>query len=154
MFRTASVRTASLALTALAGLLAAGCGEDPLEAGSPSMAVVAGEYDATDTFGALTFTTTADGETIDWVAAGASLTLILDADGAVAGRLFIPGGEEDGSDMDADMAGTWTLTGTTVRFQQEADTFVRDMAFTFTDTVLSAEQTFNEVRVRVVLIKQ
>lgn len=152
MFCSRSVRTA-LTLAAFAGLLAA-CGDGPLDPGSPSMAVVAGEYDAADTFGALSFTTTADGETTDWLAAGARLTLTLDADGTVAGRLFIPGGDEDGSDMDADMAGTWTLSGTTVRFEQEADTFVRDMPFTYTDKVLSGDRTFSDVRVRVVLVEQ
>ena len=154
MFRSRSARAATITFAALAGLLTAACGDDPASPEAPTMAVVAGEYDATDSFGALTFTTTADGQTTDWLAAGASLTLTLNADGTMDGRLFIPGVEEDGGDLDESMAGTWTLSGTTIDFQQDADTFVRDMPFTYTDGALSGDRTFDEVRVQVVLVEQ
>ena len=152
MIRIRSLRATTLSLAA-AALLAA-CGDDPAAPAAPSMEVVAGQYDAGTSFGALRFTTTIDGETTDWLAAGATLTLTLDADGTVAGRLFIPGMDEDGGDMDEDMAGAWTLSGSTVLFEQEADTFVRDMPFTYTDGVLSGDRTFDDVRVQVVLLQR
>lgn len=138
-----------IATTTLAGA----CGGDPAEPRLPTMAAVAGVYSAADTFGALTFTTTTDGTITDWLAAGATLTMTLTADGAVAGRLFIPGAGEDGGDLDEDLAGAWTLSGSTVQFDQAADTFVRDMPFTYTDGVLSGDRTFGAVRVQVVLVQ-
>ena len=152
MFRSHSLRPAALALSAVAALMTVAC-EQPGEPVVPTMAAVAGEYDANESFGALSFTTTAEGETINWLEAGASFSLTLNADGTVSGRLFIPGGDENGADMDADMAGTWTLLGNTVTFEQDADTFVRDMPFTYIDGVLEGDHIFDDVRVRVVLVQ-
>jgi hypothetical protein len=117
------------------------------------MQVVAGDYAAGGEFGAFSFTTLANGETTDWLAIGAELTLDLRADGTVTGRLFVPEADEDGGDLDEGMNGTWTLDGNTVRFQQTADTFVRDLAFDWTDGVLTGERTFDDHRVRVVLLR-
>jgi hypothetical protein len=88
-----------------------------------TLAHVAGSYAASTSFGTLTFTSLSDGVTTDWLAAGASLSLGLNANGSVEGRLFVPGGDEDGTDLDEDMVGTWVLDGSIVRFQQNADTF-------------------------------
>ncbi len=134
-------RLRSLALlAALAAPLA--CGSDPVE---PALAEVAGAYTAT------AFTVVEGGTTTDLLAQGASLQLALAADRGVTGRLLIPEGNEGGGDLDASMAGTWTLEGSVVRFQQTADTFVRDMPFTVTDAGLSGDATFGDARVRVTL---
>jgi len=91
---------------------------------SPTVENMAGTYQATrlqvDSAGHIT----------DYVAIGSAITLELDPAGTVSGHLFIVGGNEDGGDMDADMAGTWALAGDTVTFDQTADTFVRDYVFT------------------------
>jgi hypothetical protein len=153
--RTAtSALFAVLFLTAGFGLAACGgdtTGPDPQQA---AMQKVAGHYVASQSYGALSFTTTASGETIDWLAVGGSLEIDLAADGTTTGRVFVPGGDEDGSDWEADLKGTWTLAGSTIRFSHKADTFVRDMPFTVRDGRLDGDQTFGGTRVRVVLARR
>ncbi len=103
---------------------------------TPSIDNVAGNYTAT------MLTTTTGGTTTDHLAAGASFTINLAANGTTTGRLFVAGGGDAGGDLDADMAGTWTLVGSTVTFNQTADTFVRDMSFTAQVNHLRGEATF------------
>ncbi len=119
-----------------------GCGGDPF---TPTVMDLVGSYTAT------TFTTTSGGTTTDQLAAGASLSLTLAGDGTTTGRLFVPGGAQGGGDLDADMAGTWTLTGRTVTFTQTADTFVRDMPFTAEPNQLRGNATFGGTTIRVTL---
>lgn len=116
------------------------------EAFSPTTANVAGAYTAT------AFTTTS-GVTTNRLGAGASLTLTLAAGGAVTGQLFVPGGAEGGGNLNADMAGTWTLAGSTVEFTQAADTFVRDMSFVASENRLTGDATFSGTTIHVVLSK-
>ena len=101
--------------------------------------------------------TTDTSGTRDWVAAGATLTLTLDTNGTTTGHLHVPGAGVGGGDFDADMAGTWSLTGSTVTFDQTADTFMRDMDFTAGKNRLSGDQTFssstNPERVRIAMTK-
>ena len=60
--------------------------------------------------------------------AGSTLMLNLNADGTTSGHLHLAAtGARPVSD--ADMAGTWTQTGTTIRISQSADTFVRNTSF-------------------------
>lgn len=118
-----------------------------------TIAHVAGAYRAGDSYGAWELTTTDDQQTTDWLEAGASVELSLASDGRTAGRIFVPGAEEDGSDWEADLAGTWSLTGNTVRFQHPADTFIRDMPFEVVGSTLVGDRTFGGTRVRMVLRK-
>jgi len=97
-----------------------------------------------------TFRTDSAGTTKDWVAGGASLSLILSPGGHVGGELTMPA---DTVVFYALLDGTWTLTGTTVHFSQSADTFVRDMDWIASENRLSGDKTFGAVRVRVVLTK-
>src|SRR6266704_1026090 len=127
-----------------AAIVLLGCGDHPF---TPSVMDVAGSYTAT------TFTSTTAGTATDQLAQGAPFIVTLAADGSTTGRLFVPGGAEGGGDLDADMAGTWTLTGRTVRFAQTADTFVHDMPFTAEPTRLSGEATFQGTTIRVILRK-
>jgi hypothetical protein len=106
---------------------------------------LAGSYSAT------TFTTQEGSATTDWLTGGASIHVTLSAAGNTSGRLFVPGGNEDGSDLDADLTGTWALAGSQVTFQHSADTFLRDMPFTVDAGRLIGEATFSGVTVRVVL---
>lgn len=113
--------------------------------------------DITRSFSAATFTTTTDGTTTDQLAEGATLNITLHEDGTTTGELFVPGGAEDGGDFEADLAGTFSFNDSSdrVTFDQNADTFVRDMTFTAVrsnDGVqLEGEETFGESTVRVVL---
>ena len=135
-----------------AALTLAACGDGPTgaEPQQLSMQKLAGSYEGFK-YGEKRFTITENGETTDLIALGASFKIALAADGTTPGRLLIPGAGADGGDFDASMAGSWTLTGDTVRFQQEADTFVRDMPFVVKGGRLVGSAEFGDVRIDVTL---
>jgi hypothetical protein len=107
-------------------LVLGGCGDE--DTFSPTVETVAGSYTAI------------------------SLTASSSV-GTTSGRLFVPGGAEDGGDLDVDLTGTWTLSGTTVRFDQEGDSFIPDVAFTAGRNQLNGEGTFSGTIIRLVLGK-
>jgi hypothetical protein len=129
--------------TTVAAVLIAACGDST----APTMSSVSGGYTATS------FTVTESGGTTDILATGGSITLTLTAAGATSGRLFVPGGAEDGSDFDEDLTGTWTLRDSTVTLDHDADTFLRDMSLTVRGQQLIGQETFSDVTVSVVLAK-
>lgn len=135
-------------------VVTAGCGDDG-QSPDAQLALVAGTYSAEGSFGAVVFTTTRpDGtETVDWLARGASIRLSLHEDMTTSGRLYIPGGDEDGGDMDEDLTGTWTLRGNRVSLDHEADTFLRDMDLFVDGGRLEGEETWS-VTVRVELVRR
>lgn len=108
---------------------------------------VAGSYTASS------FMISSSSGSTDLLALGATVTITLAADGTTTGRLFVPEGAEDGSDLDVDLAGSWTLAGSTVTFTQPGDTFIRDIAFTAGANRLSGEGTFSGTSIRLVLGK-
>jgi hypothetical protein len=114
---------------------------------TPTEETVAGTYEAS------TFTLTSFTGTTDLLLAGASVDATLAPDGTTSGRLFVPDGEEDGSDLDEDLTGTWTLSGQTVTFNQTADTFIGEAEFTAGRNTLTAEGTFDGVSVFLQLVK-
>ena len=132
--------------TALALAVAlAGCGDD--DNFSPTVENVSGSYSAAS------FTLTTATGTIDLLALGAEVTAVLNPDGTTTGHLSVPGGGENGEDVDADLTGTWTLTGNTVTFDQEGDTFLRDVDFTAAENTLTGEFTAEGETARLVLAK-
>ena len=139
------MRSLSRQCLVIAGLALLGCGDEtPF---SPTLETVAGSYQATS------LTATENGITADLLLVGASLTVVLNENGTTTGRLVAPGLGENGADVDEDLAGTWTLAGSTVTFDQAGDTFIRDVPFTAERDRLSAEGTFDGVIVRAVLTK-
>ena len=130
------------AVTLWLGLVS--CGADGF---SPTVELVAGTYQAT------TFTFNGGSGTTDLLATGASVTITLASDGTTSGRMVVPGVGAGGGDLDADLAGTWALTGVTVTFDQAADTFMRDVPFTAEPSRLRGEGTFGEEVVVLVLTK-
>ena len=132
-------RGVALALT----ITLAACGDDF----SPTVENVAGSYTAS------TFTYRTEAGTTDLLALGALVSIELAEDGTTTGEIFLEGGGEDGGDLDEDLAGTWTLTGSTVTFDQVADTFIRDVEFTADEDRLTWEDTSDDVTVRLVLTK-
>jgi hypothetical protein len=112
---------------------------------SPSTDTVAGAYAASELW------STTGGLRTNQIAAGAVLTLTLAPNGTTTGRLFVPSGNEDGSDLDVSMAGTWALSGDQVTVTQSVDTFVRDMRFTATKDQLAGDETFSSTRIEVTL---
>lgn len=89
---------------------------------SPSGNSAAGDYTA------IYFVTTGSSGQRNEIQAGSTLVLNLNANGTTSGHLHIAASTGSAA-FDADMAGTWTQTGTTVDISQSADTFVRDMPF-------------------------
>ena len=108
---------------------------------------MAGTYEASE------FTATTSIGTTDLLLAGATVDATLAPDGTTSGRLFVPGGGEDGGDLDEDLTGTWTLSGETVTFDQTADTFIRDAEFIAGPNTLTGEGTFSGVSVFLQLVK-
>lgn len=115
------------------------CGDDPV---APSVDAVAGTYTATR------LRTTEGGTTTDQLAAGASITLTLNANGTTSGQFTVPG------ELDANLTGTWTLNGSTVELNHSADTFLRDTSFEARNNTLVGDETFGSTRVEVILAKQ
>lgn len=130
----------------LAAVALAGCGGDD-NPFSPTVANVAGTYNATQ------FTATGSAGTVDLLSLGATVHVVLNPDGTTTGHLFVPDiGQEDG-ELDADLTGTWTLSGSTVTFSQTADTFIRDVEFTASQNSLESEGTFEDTTLHLALAK-
>lgn len=129
---------------ALAAILGA-CGDD--DAFSPTPDSVAGSYSAA------TFSVTSSAGTVDLLALGAHVDVTLAPDGNTTGHLFAPGVGENGANFEADLTGTWNLIGSTVTFDQEGDTFIRDVEFTASRNQLTGEDTFGDETVLLVLTK-
>jgi hypothetical protein len=137
------LKSSRLAPAALVLLLACG-GSDSF---TPTEETVAGTYEAS------AFTATSFSGTTDLLLAGAIVDATLAPDGTTSGRLFVPGGAEDGSDLDEDLTGTWTLTGQTVTFDHAADTFITDVEFIAGRNTLTAEGTFGGLSLFLQLVK-
>jgi hypothetical protein len=131
----------------LAAVTLAGCGGDD-NPFSPTVANVAGTYNAT------VFTaTSSELGTLNLLSAGATVHVVLNPDGTTTGHIFVPDlGQEDG-ELDADLTGTWTLSGSTVTFSQTADTFIRDVEFTAAQNSLESEGTFDGTTLHLALAK-
>jgi hypothetical protein len=126
----------------MAGLLLASalaCGDDPV---SPEMQAASGNYVATQ------LVTTEGGTATDQLAAGATITLTLSPNGTTSGRFIVPG------ELDASLAGSWTITGTTVRLSHSADTFLRNTDFQVQGNTLVGDENFGGTRVQVTLTRQ
>ena len=103
-------------------LALAGCGDD--DGFSPTVETVAGSYAAT------VFTLDVGAAVVNQLVLGADVAVVLAPDGTTTGHLFVPGAGTGGADLDADLAGTWSLNRGAVTFDQAADTFLRDVRFT------------------------
>lgn len=134
----------------LAGALALGCSDST----APTVQEVARTYAAAgtnpaDRRGSLTTTDVATGQTVDWLAQGATITLTLRIDGTTTGHIFVPIPASMDGPLDADLTGTWTLDGSTVQLSHPADTFLRDMPLQVNGSSLVGDATFAGQRVRV-----
>jgi hypothetical protein len=105
-----------------------------------------GSYKAT------TFVTTSAGAPRDELANGASFSVVLAPDGATSGHAQIPATPTSPA-FDADLAGTWTLTDSTITLTHAADTFIRDMPFRVRGKTLVGDQTFALTRIQVTLTR-
>ena len=126
----------------LGSIISAVACSDPL---SPES--IAGTYTAT--------TFTLSGQVSgDVLAAGGNLTITLNADGTTSGSMLVPASLNDGVEFNADMAGTFSLADDSLTFSQDADTFVRDLAWTVNGSRIEGAGTFSDVTITVVLSRQ
>jgi hypothetical protein len=130
-------------LLGLAALAACGDSNSPNEA-------IAGTYHATS----LVFTPAGSGP-VDVLALGGSMEVVLTAQGTTTGTLVIPAVfTEDGVDDDIiSLEGSYTRTGNTLRFEQEGDSFVRDVAWTVGPGTLTTTYTDPEGTIEVTLTR-
>jgi len=92
--------------------------------------------------------------TVDWMSAGATLTLSLASNGTVAGHLFMPSAGESGADLDADNGGLMGARRRTRGDGTDGNTFVRDMTWKpLLGGLLAAEKSFNGTLLRVQIQK-
>ena len=140
------MQKSTLQLMAALLLLTLSCGgDDPF---SPTVENVSGSYQASSLTG------TQSGITVNLLSLGATVAVVLNPDMTTTGRVFAPGLDEGGQDLDVDLAGTWALEGETVTFNQPGDTFIRDIPFTVGRNRLQGEGTFNTVTVKLTLTKE
>ncbi len=147
-------RTSGVAAAIILGLIGTGCFREDAVAPEAQLALV-GTYTAEGAFGAIVFTTEAPGggQPVDWLARGASIRLDLNADMTTTGRMYVPGADEDGGDIDADLAGTWAFEDGVVRLSHEADTFLRDMDLVVEGDRIVGEETWSQT-VHVELVRR
>ena len=129
----------SLALVAVAA-----CEEDPVV--GPS--AIVGTYAAT----AFTITPTG-GTTRDVIADGGSIFLTLSSAGLTDGSLNIPPSGEQGVVI-TNLAGTWSVVGTTVDLNAANSTFLNDLPLQYTRGTLVGDQTISGTRYQVTLTRE
>ena len=116
---------------------------------STEPSVIAGTWTATE------FTITESGEQPqDVLAAGGSLTIVVSSNNTTSGSMTIPASLTGGSAVTESMEGTATVNGASVEFSQSADTFVRDLTWTFAGSSLTANQTVSGVTLDITLTRQ
>ncbi|MGQ0701709.1 MAG: hypothetical protein ACT4PM_01085 [Gemmatimonadales bacterium] len=92
------------------------------------------------------------GEPIDVRGPGGSLSITIRRDGTTTGSLHLPASVTGGAPFTGSMEGTAVITGLTVRFEQEADTFVRDLLWSrIEDTLVVVDQDVNGTRYTITL---
>jgi hypothetical protein len=139
MIRRGSVLCLALALAA--------CSDDDDDGFSPTVDDVAGSYTAS------AFTLTSGNGEFDLLALGATVTATLDADGTTSGRLQVPGGVGGAPAVDEDLAGTWSLSGTTVTFSPSASSLLSDVDFAVGPNTLTGEGVYQGAVLLLVLTK-
>jgi hypothetical protein len=138
---------ASLLVFSLVTLAACGS-DDPT---GPTPASVAGTYHATRVD--LTYTGTT--EPVDAIALGTSVEIVLTPQGTTTGTLIVPAVlTEDGVDDDViDLTGTYTISGNTLNFDGQGDSFIRDLLWTIGNGTLTTENTVDEGTLEVTLTR-
>jgi hypothetical protein len=125
------------------------------------MGVAACDTDTTGPEGPLDGTYTAtyfritppDESEVDVLAAGGSLTINITENLATSGNLIVPSSITGG--VTASMAGSATVSGSVVTFEQAIDTFVRDLSWTRTNLgLVVTDQVIEGAEYTITLTKQ
>jgi hypothetical protein len=112
------------------------------------------------TYSATRLDVTVAGTTTDLLDEGAEVTIMLAEEGTTTGQLFIPEGNDDGSDLDESLDGMFEFDDDNdeVRFDLGADTFLEEVTFAASREGgrirLTGSRTFFGTRVDLVLTKQ
>ena len=134
MRRNAALWLASLAMVAAVG----GCKDES----------VIGSYTAT------TFTyTPTGGAPINVLTAGGSIALTINNDMSTGGSMVLPPSVTGGSTSSVSLLGNAAKSGDQVQLNLIADTFLRDIVYTFDGSSLSGSGTFSGTTVVVTLSK-
>ena len=143
--RLRSTLLSASAVAALSVLVLSACGGGG-DSFSPSIENVAGTYSAT------TFTITSTAGSTNLLLLGATVTVTLASDGTSSGHLHVPG-DDQGTDVDENLAGTWTLSGNTVTFSQSTSSLIEGAEFTAERDVLRGSGVINGLSILLVLGK-
>jgi hypothetical protein len=108
---------------------------------------------AVSSYVATTFIATRTGASPqDVLAAGGQMNIVLHWNGSTSGTLEVPASITNPEPaINASMAGSWVQTGNTIRFQQQADTFVRDVTWVIGSGTLTGSFSEPEGTVEVTL---
>lgn len=107
---------------------------------------VAGTYQATQ----WTLTGAAD---IDVLAEGGSIEVQLQPDRSTTGLMIVPDAASDRGQYAVDMIGTFVITGGRLRFNQAAESFIRNLIWEIADGRLVADGFFAGTEIIVVLTR-
>ena len=142
---TRSRRLAFVAASIVA-VTSAGCGgSDP---------IVLPNVDITGNYVATRFIVTPTGKpAIDVLQRGGSLTIAIAADKSTSGTLSVPQ-DVIGSSVTASMAGIAQQNGHAVKFQQSADTFVRQVGWLAGGGTIATDVNDGSARIEVMLTRQ
>jgi hypothetical protein len=127
---------ASLLVFSLATL--AGCGGDDDSTG-PTPESVAGTYHATR----IELTFAGSSVALDALELGTSVEIVLTPQGTTTGTLIVPPVlSENGIDQESiDLTGTYTISGNTLTFHGQGDSFISDVPWTIGNGTLTARRT-------------
>jgi hypothetical protein len=139
-----ATRVRRLLCCSLTAVALAACDDDDGQPVQPLQ--ITGNYTAT------TFTITTAGATRDVIADGGSISITLNGAGLTDGQLLIPPAPGQGVVV-ANLTGSWSLAGTTVRFDHANDTFLKQMPFEFTGSALVGDRTLSDRRYQVTLTR-
>jgi hypothetical protein len=146
-----SVSRLLLCGAAISAVSLAGCGRDVITATPESLS---GAYTAA----VFTTTPSGGGQATDQKALGGFINITLNDDKTTTGQMHVAAANGSPA-FDANMAGTWSVIGTEVRFVQAADTFMRNMVFNVASatgvsgTSLIGDFTTGGTRIQVTLVK-
>ena len=138
------MRTTMLTLRAVALVGALGCSSSTATSDS-----VAGTYHATR----LRFTEPGQA-TVDALAGGATITIVLTSAGTTSGTFFVPAALNAGVQLSLDLTGTYQRAGAVVQFTHSADTFLRDVPWTIHGATLVTTASAGSTQYDVVLSRQ
>lgn len=91
-----------------------------------------------------------DGEPTNVLAAGGRLEMVLRTNGTAWGRLVVPAELAEGEETEIEFEGTYSVSDDRVTFDHEADTFIRDVTWTYDSRRLEAQTD----EITVVLVRQ